>query len=80
MLVLSRQRDESIVIGDNIVITVVDIRGYKVRLGINAPREIPVHRQEVYDAIQRDQAQIRQDQAEQVQNVDAPLFPPEKQP
>ena len=54
MLVLSRQRDESIIIGDNIVITVVDIRGDKVRLGIEAPREIPVHRQEVYDAIQRE--------------------------
>ena len=54
MLVLSRQRDESIIIGDNIVITVVDIRGDKVRLGINAPSEIPVHRQEVYEAIQRE--------------------------
>ncbi|WP_240928087.1 carbon storage regulator CsrA [Thalassoroseus pseudoceratinae] len=54
MLVLSRQRDESIIIGDNIVITIVDIRGDKVRLGIQAPVEIPVHRQEVYDAIQRD--------------------------
>lgn len=54
MLVLSRQRDESIIIGDNIVITVVDIRGDKVRLGIDAPTEIPVHRQEVYEAIQRE--------------------------
>lgn len=54
MLVLSRQRDESIIIGDNIVITVVDIRGDKVRLGIEAPKEVPVHRQEVYDAIQRE--------------------------
>jgi len=54
MLVLSRQRDESIMIGDNVVITIVDIRGDKVRLGIEAPQEIPVHRQEVYDAIQRD--------------------------
>jgi carbon storage regulator len=54
MLVLSRQRDESIIIGDNIVITIVDIRGDKVRLGIDAPKEIPVHRQEVYDAIQRE--------------------------
>lgn len=57
MLVLSRQRDESIIIGDNIVITIVDIRGDKVRLGIQAPKEIPVHRQEVYDAIKRESAQ-----------------------
>ena len=54
MLVLSRQRDASIMIGDNIVVTIVDIRGDKVRLGINAPTEIPVHRQEVYEAIQRE--------------------------
>jgi carbon storage regulator len=54
MLVLSRQRDESIFIGDNIKITIVDIRGDKVRLGIEAPTEIPVHRQEVYEAIQRE--------------------------
>jgi carbon storage regulator len=54
MLVLSRQRDESIINGDNIVVTIVDIRGDKVRLGINAPTEIPVHRQEVYEAIQRE--------------------------
>lgn len=56
MLVLSRQRDESIIIGDNIIITIVDIRGDKVRLGIQAPKEITVHRQEVYDAIQRENA------------------------
>ena len=54
MLVLSRQRDESIMIGDNVQITIVDIRGDKVRLGIIAPTEIPVHRKEVYDAIQRE--------------------------
>ncbi len=53
MLVLSRKRNESIVIGDNIVVTVVDIRGDKVRLGIEAPSEIPVHRREVFDVIQR---------------------------
>jgi len=52
MLVLSRHRDESIIIGDDIVITVVDIRGDKVRLGIAAPIEISVHRREVYEAIQ----------------------------
>ncbi len=54
MLVLSRHRDESIIIGDNVVITVVDVRGDKVRLGIDAPVEIPVHRREVYEAIQRE--------------------------
>ena len=54
MLVLSRQRDQSIIIGDNIVVTIVDIRGDKVRLGIDAPNEIPVHRREVYEAIQRE--------------------------
>ena len=53
MLVLSRKRDERIVIGDNIVITVVEVRGDKVRLGIEAPSEVPVHRQEVLDAMRR---------------------------
>lgn len=51
MLVLSRQRDETIMIGDDIQITVVDIRGDKVRLGISAPTRIAVHRKEVYDSI-----------------------------
>ncbi|QEF98182.1 hypothetical protein Mal15_22300 [Stieleria maiorica] len=54
MLVLSRHKDETIRIGDDVAITIVDIRGDKVRLGIEAPQCIPVHRQEVYDAIQRD--------------------------
>ncbi|MBN1341931.1 MAG: carbon storage regulator CsrA [Phycisphaerae bacterium] len=56
MLVLSRQRDETIMIGDDVEITVVDIRGDKVRLGITAPTRIPVHRKEVYDAIKRENA------------------------
>ena len=51
MLVLSRKKNESIVINNDIVVTVVDIRGDKVRLGIVAPKEVPVHRQEVFDAI-----------------------------
>lgn len=69
MLVLSRQRDESIVIGDNVIVTIVDVRGDKVRLGIEAPREVPVHRREVYEAIQRENqqaAQIRVDEARQI--------------
>ena len=53
MLVLSRKRDERIVIGDNIVITVVEVRGDKVRLGIEAPSDIPVHREEILEAIRR---------------------------
>jgi len=51
MLVLSRKKDESIVINDDIIITVVEIRGDKVRLGIVAPKDVPVHREEVYQAI-----------------------------
>jgi carbon storage regulator len=54
MLVLSRKRDEKIVIGDNIVITVVEVRGDKVRLGIEAPSDVPVHRAEVYARLQEE--------------------------
>ena len=64
MLVLSRQRDETIMIGDNIEITIVDIRGDKVRIGITAPTSITVHRKEVYEAIKRenrDAAQVKID-------------------
>ena len=53
MLVLSRKKNESIVINDDIVIVVVEIRGDKVRLGVEAPKEVPVHRREVFDAIRR---------------------------
>ncbi|MBM4106542.1 MAG: carbon storage regulator CsrA [Phycisphaerae bacterium] len=54
MLVLSRQRDQTIMIGDDIEVTVVDIRGDRVRLGFRAPSEVPVHRKEVYEAIRRE--------------------------
>ncbi len=57
MLVLSRKRDEQLVIAENIVITVVEIRGGKVRLGIEAPQDVPVHRREIYEAIQREKEQ-----------------------
>jgi len=63
MLVLSRQRDESIIIGDNVVIT-------KVKLGIEAPREVSVHRQEVYDAIQRENRQATQLKPEDAKLID----------
>ena len=55
MLVLSRHRNESIMIGDDIVLTIIDIRGDKVRIGIEAPSDVPVHRQEVYEAIKSQQ-------------------------
>lgn len=55
MLVLSRKKNESIVINDDITIVVVEIRGDKVRLGVEAPKEVPVHRNEVYEAIRRHQ-------------------------
>jgi carbon storage regulator len=57
MLVLSRRKDESIVIGDNITVTIVEVRGDKVRLGINAPSDMPVHRSEVAEAIKRCEAE-----------------------
>ena len=54
MLVLSRQRNEDVIIGDDIVIKVVEIMGDKVRLGVDAPKEVTVHRREIYEAIQRE--------------------------
>jgi len=84
MLVLSRQRDESIMIGDDVKITIVDVRGDKVRLGIEAPREIPVHRMEIYEAIQREkkekQAQEQPEKQPQEQSEKAAQKEPEKEP
>ena len=62
MLVLSRHRDESIMIGEEVEVKIVDIRGNKVRLGITAPKSVAVHRREVYDAIHREQAKNRKKQ------------------
>jgi carbon storage regulator len=75
MLVLSRHRDESIMIGDDVVVTIVDIRGDKVRLGINAPQDIPVHRQEVYEAIKRENAKAAQMQPADTRVVNSPNTP-----
>jgi carbon storage regulator len=69
MLVLSRQKDQAIMIGDNIEITIVDIRGDKVRVGITAPSEIPVHRKEVYEAIQQENRQAANITLEDITNV-----------
>ncbi len=68
MLVLSRKKNESIVINNDITIVVVEIRGDKVRLGVEAPREVPVHRREVFDAIQR--GQLEQGTASDTSNVE----------
>jgi carbon storage regulator len=65
MLVLSRQKDESIMIGDDVEVIIVDVRGDKVRLGITAPRSIPVHRREVYEAIKREKAEKQAKEAKQ---------------
>ena len=60
MLVLSRRKDETIIIGDDIEITVIDIRDDRVRLGISAPSKIPVHRKEVYDAIKKEEVENKE--------------------
>jgi len=57
VLVLSRKKNEAIIINNDITIVVVEIRGDKVRLGVEAPKEVPVHRREVYDAIKRSEAE-----------------------
>ena len=67
MLVLSRKKNESIVINNEITIVVVEIRGDKVRLGVEAPREVPVHRREVFDAIQRN---LEAQASEQTENTE----------
>ena len=64
MLVLSRKKNESIVINNDITIVVVEIRGDKVRLGVEAPKEVPVHRREVYEAIKRNEEMERKASAE----------------
>ena len=64
MLVLSRKKNESIVINNDITIVVVEIRGDKVRLGVEAPKEVPVHRREVYEAIKRSEMAQHEDVAE----------------
>jgi carbon storage regulator len=64
MLVLSRKKDESIVINNDITIVVVEIRGDKVRLGVEAPKEVPVHRQEVFEAIARGETVVESVDAE----------------
>ncbi len=70
MLVLSRKKNESIVINNEITIVVVEIRGDKVRLGVEAPREVPVHRREVFDAIQRNLESQASEQIEHTEHTE----------
>ena len=76
MLVLARQRDQAIMIGHEIEVSVVDIRGDKVRLGINAPRSVSVHRKEIYDAIRRENQKAAEVRPEDL----APIVSPAGQP
>lgn len=69
MLVLSRQRDESIMIGDDVEIIIVDVRGDKVRLGITAPKDIPVHRREIYDAIKKEKAEGTESEKQKASDI-----------
>jgi len=77
MLVLSRQRDQTIMIGDLVEITVVDIRGDKVRLGITAPLSIPVHRKEVYEAIQNENRAASHARLDDVSLLERIVRPPD---
>ena len=58
MLILTRQIGESIMIGDDVIITVLGIRGEQVRIGIDAPRDVPVHREEIYERIQQEESEV----------------------
>ncbi len=80
MLVLSRQRDETIMIGDDIEITVVDIRGDKVRLGITAPTRIAVHRKEVYEAIKAENQKASQINGADLAELPVPAAPGKVRP
>jgi carbon storage regulator len=75
MLVLSRTRDESIIIGDNVVVTIVDVRGDKVKLGIEAPQDVTVHRREVYEAIRRENQQAAKLRPEDARGLGRPSGP-----
>ena len=80
MLVLARQRDQTVIIGDDIEVTVVDVRGDKVRLGINAPKHVSVHRKEVYEAIRKENRDAGRLRPDDVPQVGGPPAHPQQQP
>ncbi|MFH2144977.1 MAG: carbon storage regulator CsrA [Candidatus Omnitrophota bacterium] len=69
MLVLSRKPNESIIIGDDVEVKVVEVRGEQVKLGITAPREIPVHRKEVYESIHNQNINATQSKNANLDNI-----------
>ncbi len=74
MLVLSRKKNESIIINDNVVITIVDVRGDKVRIGIEAPRDVSVHRQEVLEAILNEKLKFSSEPSEESSGHSQPVI------
>ena len=76
VLVLSRQRDETIMIGDDIELTIVDIRGDKVRIGIKAPSQVAVHRKEIYEAIRRENEQAARLAQDEMNELTSSVKPP----
>jgi len=69
MLVLSRKRDESIIIGDDVVVTIIDIKGEQVKLGVSAPKYISIHRKEVYEAIQAENLAASRPEAQNLSSL-----------